>query len=122
MGAAILNLWVTHLGNTANSPADFTEIAIPVSALALVAWVYGTVVMRRVRSRLSAGSFSKEDRVPGVRRVPDGAIRTTKRAIAAGEEVHIVVSRRDRTNTLRVIDIPPLSSLAFVMRPRRAKH
>lgn len=74
--------------------------------------------MNRIRSRLAAASLRKEDWALRIRRVPDGAFRRIKRALTEGEDVHIIVPGDDGARLLRVIDIPPLSGLAVVVRPR----
>jgi hypothetical protein len=115
LAPVILALWIYHLITTTVSFEGLLTAIASLSSVTMLTWLYCATTMKRIRSRLAAASLRKE----GIRRVPDGAFRRIKRALAEGEDVHIIVHGDDGARFLRVIDIPPLSGLAVVVRPRR---
>ncbi|MDH6629056.1 hypothetical protein M2271_006891 [Streptomyces sp. LBL] len=119
LGLTVLALWAVHLVTTTDDLAGFAEAAASLSFLAVLTWLYCTTTMKRVRSRLAAASLRKEDWALRITRIPDGTFRRIRKALADGEDVHLVVPGHNGASFVRVIDIPPLSGLAVVARPRR---
>ncbi|WP_181647132.1 hypothetical protein [Streptomyces sp. WAC00263] len=119
LGLTVLALWIFHVITTTDDLAGFVEAAISLAFLTMVTWLYCTTTMKRVRSRLAAASLRKEDWALRITRVPDGTFRRIRKALAEGEDVHLVVPGHNGASFVRVIDIPPLSGLAIVVRPRR---
>ncbi|MER5215415.1 hypothetical protein ABT063_33930 [Streptomyces sp. NPDC002838] len=119
LGLAVLALWIIHLTTTTDDLAGFVKATVSLSFLAMLTWLYCTMTMKRVRSRLAAASLRKEDWALRITRVPDGTFRRIRKALADGEDVHIVVPGHNGASFVRVIDIPPFSGLAVVVRPRR---
>lgn len=115
----IVAVWIYHLITTTDSFGGLLTAVASLSSVTMLTWFYCARTMNRVRSRLAAASLRKEDWALRVRRVPDGAFRRVKGALAEGEVVHIVVPGDGGGRFLRVIDIPPFSGLAVVVRPRR---
>ncbi|MFI6547174.1 hypothetical protein ACIBO9_28390 [Streptomyces prunicolor] len=62
--------------------------------------------------------FRKGVRALRIVLVPDGTTWRISRAIADSQTVHIALPGRS-ANFLHVIDVPPLSGLVVVLRPRR---
>ncbi|WP_155060477.1 hypothetical protein [Streptomyces blattellae] len=116
LGIVVLASWLTHLSKTAEGPADFVTTSIALSCLGLLGWIYCAMTVKRVRARLATGSLPRDGWALRIMRVPDGSARRIRRAIADGQDVRIVIPGRS-ANIRHVVDVPPLSGLAIVLRP-----
>ncbi|MET8699831.1 hypothetical protein ABZW10_13310 [Kitasatospora sp. NPDC004723] len=111
-------VWISVIAFQSKGVVDFAAIGVLPPCLALPAWSYSERTMNRVRSRLAAASLRKADWSLGTFRLPAGAVRPIREALARGDEVRITDTKRGGDATVRVVDVIG-GGLAFVVRPKR---
>ncbi|MFF4305527.1 hypothetical protein [Streptomyces sp. NPDC001601] len=116
----LFGLLAWTLGGAATGVMGVVVIGIAIPLLISLAYPFSTRTLTRLDSRMAAASLQREDWSLGVVRVPSGDIRTIRRTLAQGGQLHIEDTKRGGEQFVRVIDIT-FGGLAFVVRPRRRR-
>ncbi|MER8066953.1 MULTISPECIES: hypothetical protein [Streptomyces] len=121
LGLCGLLAWMLSGAAQATGITDFVVVGIAPPLLISLAYPFSTRTLTRLDSRLAAASLQREDWSLGVVRVPSGSVRTIRRTLSQGGELHISDTKRGGDQLVRVVDIT-LGGLAFVVRPRRRRR